>query len=264
MTPWAITAALYAGLLVFAALTMPIARRLLVIVLCIAYGLVGFGAGALPQTLWVALLAPAGLLLSGYWLSGFFWRDPQGWLERALVEVDRRVFAALDVDRRLARSPRCVLELLEAAYVGDYVVVGIGALAAAGAGAAAVTTYWTIVLTAELASYAALPWLRSRPPRTLEGPGAIARRRPLLRVLNEAILDRASVQANTIPSGHVAGAVAAGLALMSVSPWVGGLLLAAAGLIAVAAVAGRYHYVVDCVAGASVAVAVWLAVSAMA
>ena len=46
-------------------------------------------------------------------------------------------------------------------------------------------------------SYAALPWLRSRPPRILEGHGVIAERAPVLRRLNVTILDRAGVQANT-------------------------------------------------------------------
>jgi hypothetical protein len=36
---------------------------------------------------------------------------------------------------------------------------------------------------------------------------------------------------------------------------VGSWLMGAAGLIALAAIAGRYHYVVDCVAGAAVALA---------
>jgi hypothetical protein len=35
--------------------------------------------------------------------------------------------------------------------------------------------------------------------------------------------------------------------------------MAAAVLIAVAAVAGRYHYWIDCVAGAAVATLVWMA-----
>jgi hypothetical protein len=36
---------------------------------------------------------------------------------------------------------------------------------------------------------------------------------------------------------------------------VGSWLVVAAGLIAIAAVAGRYHYMVDCVAGAALALA---------
>jgi hypothetical protein len=263
MPPWALSGVGYAAVLLVASLTLPIARRALVAALCFAYALAALGAGALPPRPLIVVVAPAVLLLTGYWLSGVFFRDPQEWLERMLLTTDRRIFTALALDRRLAASPRWVLELLEAAYVSDYVVVGIGAMTAAWVSVDAVSMYWLQVLTSELMCYAALPWLRSRPPRALEGPGMLARRRPMLRRLNEAILDRASVQANTIPSGHVAGAVAAGLALMDVSVWMGALLLAGAVLIAVAAVAGRYHYLVDCVAGVAVAVGVWVAASVL-
>lgn len=151
-----------------------------------------------------------------------------------------------------------VLEMLEASYAADYVVVGAGAIIAGFAGLEPVTHYWTLVLAAELACYAALPWLRSRPPRALEAAGVIADRAPRLRRLNVAILDRASVQANTLPSGHVAGAVAAALAVWPVNATAGAVLLIMAVLIAIAAAVCRYHYVVDCVTGAAVAVVVWV------
>jgi membrane-associated phospholipid phosphatase len=80
---------------------------------------------------------------------------------------------------------------------------------------------------------------------------------PYFRRLNTAILNNASIQANTLPSGHVSGAVAAALGVMPVAPAVGLWLMAIAGLIAVAAIAGRYHYAVDCVAGLAVSLVVW-------
>jgi hypothetical protein len=256
VTVWAAVAATYGAVLAVAALVHPIRRRPLAIVACLAYGLVALGSGTLPRTLAIELIAPAVLLLSGYWLSGFFFRDPQAWLEAVLAASDRWVFARLDAHRRLAGSPRWLLEALEAAYAADYVVIAVGALVAAANGIRAVEAYWSLVLSAELACYVALPWLRSRPPRALEPGGALAARTVALRRLNTAILDTASVQANTLPSGHVAGALAAAIAVLPLSVWVGSVLLAAAAVIAVAAVAGRYHYVVDCVAGASVALIV--------
>jgi hypothetical protein len=264
MPLWALSGVIYGAVLLVAAATKPIARRTLVAALSAGYLLVAFGVGALPQVTLVVLVAPAVLLLVGYWLSGFFFREPQAWLERWLLRTDRQVFAAADLDQRLASSPRWILEFLEAAYVGDYVIVGLGAIAAACVSVEAASAYWTLVLTSELACYATLPWLRSRPPRALETPGALARRRPTLRRLNEAILDRASVQANTIPSGHVAGAAAAGLALLAVNVWMGTLVLVSAVLIAIAAIAGRYHYIVDCVAGVAVAGTCWIVVRSLA
>jgi hypothetical protein len=215
--------------------------------------LASIGVGTLVTSFWINLLAPGALLLLGYWLSGFFFRNPQAWLEQWLLHIDR----VLAADRWLARMPRVAAELLEISYAADYVVIGGGAIYAATFGTDAVAYYWSLVLTAELASFAPLPWLRSRPPRHVEKGDGPAMRGPYFRRLNTAILDSASVQANTLPSGHVSGAVAAALGVMAVDQTVGWLMLAAAGVIAVAAIAGRYHYVVDCVAGAVVAAAVW-------
>jgi hypothetical protein len=256
MSIWATVAAAYGIVLAFAALTMPIRRRAVAAAASGAYALAAIGAGTLPRSLWIELFAPAVLLLSGYWLSGFFFRDPQAWLEAFLVKTDERLMNGVGVNGWLARGPRWLLEALEASYAADYAVVAIGAIVAASHGTEAIAGYWSLVLSAELACYAALPWLRSRPPRALEHSSAFDGRTVTMRQLNVAILDRASVQANTIPSGHVAGALAAALAVMPLNAAIGGVLLAASVAIGVAAVAGRYHYVVDCVAGATVAIVV--------
>jgi membrane-associated phospholipid phosphatase len=260
MTGWGVVAGVYGLVLATAAFCLPIARRHVAAAACVAYSLVALGSGTLVSSFWIQLLVPGALLLGGYWLSGFFFRDPQPWLERYLLQSDARVFRALGIDSALARAPQWVLELLEASYAADYVVVGAGAIIAAFAGVDAVTSYWTLVLAAELSCYVALPWLRSRPPRVLEGPGIVEARGPRLRRLNVAILNRASVQANTLPSGHVAGAVAAAGAVMAVWPGAGVVLMGTAALIAVSAVAGRYHYVVDVIAGAAVGAAAVLVV----
>jgi hypothetical protein len=257
-------AAGYGFLLFAAALIQPIRRRAVAVAGTAAYACVALGAGsAAPGTLWVTLLVPGGLLLTGYWLSGFFFRDPQPGLESWLMAVDRAVGA----ERWLRRLPRVLQELLELAYALDYVVIGGGAIYAATVGSDVVSAYWSLVLAAELASFALLPWLRSRPPRVIEllgvlpgndsrrGDTANPARELIMRRLNVAILDSASVQANTLPSGHVSGAVAAALAVATFDPGTGLLLMGMAVLIAVAAIAGRYHYVVDCVSGAAVAAA---------
>ncbi len=258
MSMWAVVASLYGAVLTAAALARPVRRRPVAVCGALAYGLTALAVGSLPLSPSTELVAPAAFLLTGYWLSGLFFTTPQPGVERALLRLDRAVFDQLDVDRRLCRAPRWWHEALELAYVSVHVAVAVGALVAAWHGVDAVRRFWDLVLTAELMCYAALPWLRTRPPRALEGPGAMARRAPRLRSINASILDRASVQANTLPSGHVAGAVAAGLGVIAISPVIGGVLLALAGLIGVAAVIGRYHYVVDSVTGAIVALAVWL------
>lgn len=254
MADWGWVAGGYGVLLTGTAICLRnLRRKPVVIAVCAAYTLLAAGLASLTG-FWVNFLAPGLLLLVGYWLSGFFFRAPQAWLERVLAASDRWFFDTFNVNRALAAVPMFILELLEASYTADYIVVAGGAFVSAPYGVEAVARYWTIVLAAELACYAALPFLRARPPRALQPPGVMHRRAPALRHFNLAILDRASVQACTIPSGHVAGAVAAALAVMPVSATASVVFLAMSIVIAASATAGRYHYAVDCVLGALVAI----------
>jgi hypothetical protein len=253
MADWGWIAAGYGVLLALtAARFRDLARKPVVITVCAAYALISAGLASLGG-FWVNFIAPGLLLLVGYWLSGFFFCAPQPWLEQALTSSDRWFFTTFRVNRALTGAPMAVLELLEASYTADYIVVAAGAFVSAPYGAEAVARYWTIVLAAELACYGALPFLRARPPRALEGPGVIEKRAPLLRRFNLAILKNASVQGCTIPSGHVAGAVAASLAVMPVSITAGVIFFVMSIVIAASATAGRYHYAVDCALGAVVA-----------
>jgi hypothetical protein len=75
--------------------------------------------------------------------------------------------------------------------------------------------------------------------------------------MNLTVLERGSIQANTFPSAHAAGAVGTALAVMAWRPGVGSFFLVWAGLIAAGSVAGRYHYAADAFLGAAVAVVTW-------
>jgi membrane-associated phospholipid phosphatase len=72
------------------------------------------------------------------------------------------------------------------------------------------------------------------------------------------VLARVSHQLTTFPSGHVAVSIAAALALIPVSVGAAVVSGVTAAMIAVAAVAGRYHYAVDVVLGALVGTATYL------
>jgi membrane-associated phospholipid phosphatase len=113
--------------------------------------------------------------------------------------------------------------------------------------------FWTTVLLAVFACYGLLPWLPTRPPRTLPSETEALDRPSIFRRFNIAVLGRASIQVNTFPSGHVAAALAAALAVGQVHPLVGGAIALLSVSIAVAAVVGRYHYAADVVLGAAVA-----------
>ncbi len=73
-------------------------------------------------------------------------------------------------------------------------------------------------------------------------------------MLNLRVLDRASVQWNTFPSGHTAASVAAALAVGSSIPQAGVVLGVLAVSIAIGSVVGRYHYTADAITGALIAV----------
>jgi hypothetical protein len=233
------------------------ARRRQVAALASASYALACAAGARTDHPAGLVMIPAVLTLAGYWLSGLFVGAPQPRVERWLLESDRRLFASFRIDRWLADLPMSCLEAIEFVYSTVYLVVVAGAMVLVPAGGDALVRYWSLVMTAELACCAALPFVRCRPPRSLEAPGVIARRSPLLRRLNSLIVERGSIRVNTIPSAHVAAALAAGLAVVPSRPAAGILLMAMSVLIGAAATLGRYHYAVDCVLGAGVAIAAW-------
>jgi len=257
MTTWGWMAAGYGGCMAVIALARGTRMRVRPAAAAVLFAVVSAAAStvhAWSAQVWV----PGAVALGGYWLSGLFIGAPQPWLEARLLQSDRRLFERLRLDEALRAAPAWVLECLEFCYSTVYLVVMAGAVAVATIDRQAVAAYWAIVLPAEFLCYLALPFLRSRPPRSLEAAGVIAVRAPRMRRLNDAIVGRGSIQVNTIPSGHVAGALAAGLAVLPWSAGVGATLIVIAVLIAIAATVGRYHYAIDCLLGAGVAIAVWL------
>ena len=256
MAAWGWSAVLYAGYLVGLGCVGRTRRRGRAVAASAAYGIAAAAAATLDNVT-AQVVLPGACTLGGYWLSGLFAGTPQQWLEQWLLQSDRALFRRLSIDRLLAAAPLWSLEVLEFSYSTVYLVVVAGAVAMALIGREAILYFWAVVLPAELICYAALSFLRSRPPRSLEPTGVIASRAPIMRRVNDAIIGRGSIQVNTIPSGHVAGATAAGLAVMSWLPGEGAVLLVSAGLIAAAATVGRYHYAIDCVLGAGVGLAVW-------
>jgi membrane-associated phospholipid phosphatase len=204
------------------------------------------------------VLLPAAFLIMSYWLSGLFFTRPMEGVEHALLRIDERLLPRLGLAWLAARGPRWILEGLELSYLLVYLMVPAGALVLAVSGhEAALPRYWAVVLAAALASYAMMPWLQTRPPRAIEAQDPF-RGRPLwLREANLAVLSRGSHQANTVPSGHAAAALAAALGVAEVLPAAGGVFIALALAIAVATVVGRYHYALDTVLGIGLAAAVW-------
>ncbi len=208
---------------------------------------------------------PALLLLQGYWLSGLFFSRPMLRIENRLLRLDRRLFTIAHLSAAIRRAPRILLELLELAYLGAYPFVPItfGIVYAAGS-QDGIDRFWTAVLIASFGCYGMLPWVQTRPPRALERDSAIDARALTMRSVNLQLLAHASIQVNTVPSGHAATALAAALVTGEFVPASLPILLGTALAIAVTTVVGRYHYAVDTLLGLGMGLAGWWAARLLA
>ena len=244
-----------------AAVTQPIARRgASACAAALAYALVAARRPATPRrtSLWVNLLVPGALLLTGYWLSDCCFASPQPWLE-AVAASNRQGTRSPPLDEPAAAAWS---EILEASYAAAYVVVGGGAIFAATAGIEAVAFYWRLVLDlgARLICSAAVAAVT---------PATGARREPWHGARESLVTVRRfstpesgfwttrACRRTRCPADMCRARLRRRSASCRSTRQLGRALLVMAGLIAIAAIAGRYHYVVDCVAGVAVSLAVW-------
>lgn len=203
---------------------------------------------------------PALYILFGYFLSGRLFFSPSSRLEGWLAEWDRRTLG--DPTTRFAGWPPAVLAYLDIVYIGCGLLVPGGFAFLVWTGHAAIADrYWTMVAAAEFGAFAPLAVVQTRPPWALERAAGFRDR--VVHRLASVFVRRATIGANTFPSGHVAGSLAVALAVMGAEPAAGVVLLILATSIALACVVGRYHYVIDVVAGAVLALVVWGAVVAL-
>jgi hypothetical protein len=206
-------------------------------------------AWTLPDSMRISL--PLLYLPAGYWFPAMLTSPGESrfeaWLRRHDAKWRHRVGSLRPV----------TASALEVAYLACYVVVPLALLVVLDRGTAGhVEDYWVAVLLAGFACYVTLPWLVSRPPRLIDdvaSPTGIGH-------FNVALLRTVSHQFNTFPSGHVAVATAAALAVSSTSGIAGALFGVVAAGIAAGAAIGRYHYGIDVLAGILVGVVCALAV----
>ncbi len=201
---------------------------------------------------WVALLY-------FLYLAGVCWLRPLPASRRLYVTAISLATAGLVLASR-GMSP-VVHNWVPLVYIGvGYYLTGrlfvapFGMLAATGRSALA-DHYWTLVLAADLGAFAPLSVFQTRPPWILErAPDLPA---PSVHRMASFMVRHATIRVNTFPSGHVAVSLAVAFAIAGVMPAVGALMLVLAISIAIACVVGRYHYVMDVVAGAALAGVVW-------
>jgi hypothetical protein len=211
----------------------------------------GFSAQVIDSFAVRSLLLPISSLVLGYRATGFLWRAPGAREERVLASTDRK----LRIRLLASRTPRVLAELLELAYAAVYPLIPIALwLHMELAQRPDADRFWTVILVTDYICFAMLPWIQTRPPRTLEaGPPW----RASLRELNLGILHRVSIQMNTVPSGHAAEALACALLLVGAPPAVLVLMFVMAIAISAGALFGRYHYAIDIALGWLVALGVW-------
>lgn len=182
---------------------------------------------------------------------------PQG-LEQRWILWDRLLLDAWHGRAAIESLGALLPTVLEAAYLSVYI---IGPLAVATLYVfrrqEEVDRLWLAFLLGLMLSYVQFPFWPSEPPRTvfpdLDLPGILT---PLRR-LNLFLVGNYGIHSSVFPSAHVSGAIAGALMLRRIlwdRRWVGNLGLAVAVLIAAATVYGRYHYLVDAMAGAAVGV----------
>ncbi len=205
-----------------------------------------FEQPALTTWIWPPLL-----LLIGYRTSGLLFVAARPSHEAALGSFDVRA----NVRSIACRVPRPVVELLEAAYAGVYLLVPIAlAIRFWFLPSPGPDTFWTVVLVTDYICFGALPWVQTRPPRALEldEPWVSSVRRFNLRLLGAT-----SIQVNTFPSGHAAEALVAAIMVVGAPSWIVLLMFLAACAVSAGAVLGRYHYLLDAIVGWMVAIIVF-------
>lgn len=203
---------------------------------------------------------PAALLLVPYWQVGQFFTAPDRMTEARLANFDRAFFRGLGIRPAQVTMGKALTTYLQFAYVMVYPMIPLGLVALYVTGwRRSVDYYWLVVLPATYACFTITLFVRAMPPRLLPGYETFQLPRTALGALNHGILSRASIQAITFPSGHVASAIAAALVLLRLQPSAGAIFLWIALSIAVATVVGGYHYAADVLLAVLIAVVVFLA-----
>jgi len=251
---WERLTLVYFGWLIVASFVrrLPASRRLQItgtsVVMILIVSVVARGAdGVIRQ--WAALL----YILVGYFASGRFFVHSSETAEAWLMAWDRRWFG--DPPATFAAWPRLLRLYLEIVYMGCFLLLPVGFAVLLLAGRADFADkYWTVLTATEFGAFAPLAVFETRPPwvlerRTAQSLGAVDR-------LAAYAVRNFTIGASTFPSGHAAASLGVAFALTSAVPATGWIVLPLALSICVACVSGRYHYVVDVLAGAALAIAV--------
>lgn len=228
-------------------------RRTIVTAIAIV-GFAGIWITAVSNSLvrdWLPVL----LIPMAYWQAGQFVRPLNRTFQMKLQKWDQKPLLALIRFSMNSPGQRLLNLVIEFAYLLCYPLVpfGVAALYLTGMGRFA-EEFWNIVIPPAYACYATFPFVQTLPPRAVEAGAVWQPQQSKLRTLNLFVVRHVTTQVNTFPSGHVAASLAIALELTRLAPLVGVIFLCFALGIAAGAFIGRYHYAVDVLLGAALAV----------
>jgi PAP2 superfamily len=199
-------------------------------------------------------LLPALLMVLAYWQSGNFYIGPNERLQQKLLELDNkiaRLFGNLYYGKAWKKWMDAYLEF---AYLFCYPMVPLGVVVFYLMKLEPfVQQFWLIVLPPSYACYAAVAFVQTLPPRSVEQSVRESPESRSIRKFNLGIILHASIQINTFPSAHAAASMAVALALLYFAPAAGWIFLWIAISIGIAAAVGRYHFTADVVLGTAIA-----------
>jgi membrane-associated phospholipid phosphatase len=189
-------------------------------------------------------------------------------LEHRWIVWDRFFLDGLHARAAIESLGSLIPSILEAAYLSVYIIGPFAVLVLYILRRRdLVDRLWLAFLVGLMLSYIQFPFWPSEPPRTVFPDLDLPTFLTPLRRLNLFLVGNYGIHSSVFPSAHVSGAVAGALMLRRILPgrrWIGNLFLLLAALIALATVYGRYHYLVDALAGAAVGVLAYRVTQALA
>ena len=231
--------------------TQGLAILLLVIVIVLAYIESRYGNNATGVVR--ELLVPCFVLIA-YQEIRWFQRPLDGYaLEHHWVAWDRLFLDGFHVRAAIESLGAAIPLGLDLSYLLVYAIppVALAILYLSGRRSGVDQFLFTLLL-GTLMTYALLPFFPSAPPRTAFPGQDLPQVHTVLRRFNIWILDRYDIRTSVFPSGHVTAAFSAAFGMLLAFPQrkrFGVAVLGLAAAIALTTVYGRYHYLVDGVAG---------------
>ena len=200
---------------------------------------------------------PALLMPMMYWQAGLLATTINKNFQRKLEATDEKLLGTWLAKLTRKSAYRGIAATLETAYLSCYILVptGLAVLYLSNLRRHA-TDYWSVILPATYACYAFTAFVPTLPPRSIAND-AVRPVRSTIRTLNLWFVHRVTTELNTFPSAHVTSTLGGSLLVFHLVPRVGWALVLISIGIALGAVLGRYHYAVDVILGAILAVGVF-------